>query len=167
MSRLLARLELKVPPVAVALALMASMKLVAGYGPPLLPDAGRADAVGWGLMLLGLGLAIAGVASFSRHDTTVDPMHPERAGALVESGIYRFTRNPMYLGFVVLLLGVAFLVNGWTAVHGPVMLALWLDRFQIRPEERLLRERFGDDFVAYCQRVPRWIGRRRGRSKGR
>lgn len=158
MKSALGWLELRVPPVAAALLIMVSMKLAAGQGAALLSDPTLADAIGWALMLLGLALATAGVVSFQRHDTTVDPMHPEQSETLVESGIYRFSRNPMYLGFSIVLLGVAFKFNSWTAAPGPLVLAIWLDRFQIRPEERLLRERFGEAFDAYCRRVPRWIG---------
>lgn len=158
MNPFLKWLELRIPPVGVALLLMVLMKFASGLGAPLVPDPDLADLIGWFLMILGLVPAIAGVASFRRHQTTVDPRHPESAEALVESGIYRFSRNPMYLGFSVLLLGVAFKFNSWAAVPGPLALAFWLHRFQIRPEERFLRERFGEAFDAYCRRVPRWIG---------
>lgn len=106
---------------------------------------------------LGTTICLAGVLSFRRARTTVNPLHPERATALVDSGIYRFTRNPMYLGFAIILLAWAVLLGSLVALPGVAVFVLYMNRFQIRPEERALNALFGDEFSRYCARVRRWV----------
>ena len=106
--------------------------------------------------LVGLTICLAGVWSFHRAHTTVNPLHPERASALVESGIYRYTRNPMYLGFVLILLAWALLLGSPVAILGVPGFILYMNRFQIVPEERALAALFGTAFSRYCERVRRW-----------
>lgn len=150
-------LELKVPPVAVVLLCFGLMWL----GARLLPLAGFVVP---GRFLLAGALAAAGllvsglgVLSFRRARTTVNPMTPGAASSLVESGIYRRTRNPMYLGFLVFLLGWAvFLSNVFPFLVLPAFV-LYMNRFQILPEERALEARFGAEFAAYRGCVRRWV----------
>jgi protein-S-isoprenylcysteine O-methyltransferase Ste14 len=105
----------------------------------------------------GLAVIVAGVLEFRRARTTVDPVHPEKATAVVESGIYRFTRNPMYLGMLLTLIAwTGFLANPVT-LAGPVLFVLAMNRFQIGPEERALAQLFGDSYRVYLGRVRRWI----------
>lgn len=106
---------------------------------------------------LGTTICLAGVLSFRRARTTVNPLHPERATALVDSGIYRFTRNPMYLGFAIILMAWAVLLGSLLALSGVAVFVLYMNRFQIRPEERALNALFGDEFSRYCARVRRWV----------
>jgi protein-S-isoprenylcysteine O-methyltransferase Ste14 len=150
-------LDLKVPPVAVVVVTAALMWLGARALPRsdfLLP--GRPWVAG-GIALAGALLAVLGVVSFQRAKTTVNPMSPGSSSALVTSGVYRMTRNPMYLGFLLILLGwAAWLSNAMALVPVPGF-ALYLDCFQIRPEERALASRFGQEFNAYKARVRRWI----------
>lgn len=107
--------------------------------------------------LCGVAVCLAGVASFRRARTTVNPLKPESASALVVSGIYRHTRNPMYLGFAIVLLGWCVFLGSALAVLGVAAFVLYIGRFQIRPEERALRELFGAEFDAFCTRVRRWV----------
>ena len=107
--------------------------------------------------LVGLTVCLAGVWSFRRARTTVNPLHPERASALVERGIYRYTRNPMYLGFAVVLLAWALLLGSPVALLGVPGFILYMNRFQIAPEEQALAGLFSDDFARYCGRVRRWL----------
>lgn len=115
---------------------------------------------GWivaGVALVGALIAVAGVISFRRAHTTVNPTKPATASALVVSGIYKYTRNPMYLGFASILLALAvFFSNALALVVIPVFVA-YLNRFQILPEERALASLFPDDFAAYKARVRRWL----------
>ncbi len=121
------------------------------------PQGGGALVVGTALAALGGAVALAGALAFRRARTTVNPMAPQRASTLVTGGIYRFTRNPMYLGMLLVLAGWAvWLGNAAAWVGLPVSVAL-LTRLQIQPEERILAERFGDEFRRYAQRVRRWI----------
>jgi protein-S-isoprenylcysteine O-methyltransferase Ste14 len=97
------------------------------------------------------------VAAFRRARTTVNPLTPDATTALVESGIYRLTRNPMYLGFLLLLLAeIVWLANPVALLAAPAFV-LYLNRFQIGPEERALRNRFGAKFQSYSHRVRRWL----------
>ena len=150
-------LELKVPPVAVTLLAGAAMWLAASILPSLtfpLPYRWIAAVV---LAVAGGAVAVLGVASFRRARTTVNPITPQAASSLVTTGIYRFSRNPMYLGMLLLLAGVAaFLANAAALIVLPLFV-VYMNRFQIQPEERALSAIFGSDFTAYTQRVRRWM----------
>jgi protein-S-isoprenylcysteine O-methyltransferase Ste14 len=102
-------------------------------------------------------MAIAGVISFQRAKTTVNPTRPGSASALVVSGVYRVTRNPMYLGLLLVLLGWGvFLSNVLAFIWIPAYVA-YMNRFQIAPEERALSCLFGQEFLAYKAKVGRWL----------
>lgn len=149
----------RIPPPVYALCTAALIWLVNQYAPILRWVSAPWNKAGWVLMALGLGLDLYSILTFIRSRTTVNPMQPNRASRLVISGVYRLSRNPMYLGMVVLL-------SGWTWLLGsPIgLLAVWLFArtlviVQIGPEEIALRDRFGESYVEYCQSVNRWIGR--------
>ena len=117
----------------------------------------RSLSVATGIAALGVGIAVAGVVSFRRAKTTVNPLNPETASALVTSGIYRRTRNPMYLGALVALLGWAvFLANALAFILTPLFV-IYMNRFQIGPEEKTLTALFGPQFSEYCSKVQRWL----------
>jgi len=100
---------------------------------------------------------MGGVVSFRRAKTTVNPLRPEASAALVSTGVYSFTRNPMYLGMALVLFAwAAYLSSIWSLV-GPVLFALYITRFQIVPEERALERLFGASFAEYKKRVRRWL----------
>jgi len=151
------RLELRFPPL-VLVALFAAAIVAASVWMPLVrvPVPGhRAPAVL--LVLAGLGVALAGVLAFRRARTTVNPMAPQRSTTVVRTGLYRLSRNPMYLGMALVLLGLA----AWgSALTGYALVAGFcgtLTRFQIKPEERALLQRFGPEFADYMAQVRRWI----------
>lgn len=108
------------------------------------------------LVLLGGLFGFGALLRFRRQGTTVSPMRPEQASALVTGGLYRFSRNPMYLGLVCWMMALACYLGGTSVWLGPLLLWGWLDRFQIVPEERALQARFGDAYADYCRRVRRW-----------
>jgi len=111
------------------------------------------------LALAGAGamLSFAGVVAFRQRRTTVNPFTPEQASSLVATGIYRFSRNPMYLGFLLALAGCSvYLANLAAALLLPAFVA-YMNRFQIQPEERALSERFGPQFANYAKAVRRWL----------
>ena len=109
------------------------------------------------ITVLAVGCVLAGIVGFRLARTTVDPLHPERASSVVTNGIYRWTRNPMYLGFGLLLLAFAVkLSNPIVLVWLPVFV-WYMNRFQIVPEEQALERLFGDQYRHYCQHVRRWI----------
>jgi protein-S-isoprenylcysteine O-methyltransferase Ste14 len=150
-------LDLKVPPAAVVVLTAALMWL----GARALPNSdfhlpGRPYTAA-GIVLAGALLAFLGVVSFKRAKTTVNPMSPGSSSALVTSGVYRLTRNPMYLGFLLILSGWAVWLSNALAFAPLPGFVLYLNSFQIRPEERALAARFGREFDAYKARVRRWI----------
>lgn len=150
-------LELKIPPVAVFLACGALMWAIARALPELalpVPGAAMVAAV---LAGIGATLGVAGILAFRRHGTTVHPIHPDKASAIVSEGIYRYTRNPMYLGLALILLAWgAWLRNPVCFACVPAFIA-YMTRFQIRPEERALLAKFGSAFGDYMRSVRRWI----------
>ena len=150
-------LELKIPPPVVALLLGAAMWWLAPMGPATpWPEAMRIG-LAVPLALLGLSLDFSGLVAFVRRHTTINPLSPLRSTALVTSGVYRWTRNPMYLGLACLLTGWAVWLGAWFAFAGPVLFVLYITRFQIRPEERVLSQLFGSAYTDYTRRVRRWI----------
>ena len=109
------------------------------------------------LAAMGLAVIVAGIIRFRQARTTVNPLKPEEASALVDGGVFARTRNPMYLGMALGLAGLAVWLGH---AAGPVMLAGfvgYITRFQIAPEERALRANFGGAFDAYAARVRRWL----------
>jgi protein-S-isoprenylcysteine O-methyltransferase Ste14 len=106
---------------------------------------------------VGMAFDVSGLIAFHRAKTTVNPMKPGAASSLVDSGVYRMTRNPMYVGLVFLLLGwAAYLGSPWT-LAGPFVFAAYINRFQIAPEEQALAALFGEAYLAYRARVRRWL----------
>ena len=150
-------LELKIPPPAVALVVGLAMWRASRYG--VLEGVPPHWRIGAALVAASVGAAfdVAGIFAFGRAKTTVNPMKPEKSVALVRSGVYRITRNPMYVGMVFILLAWAvYLTSAW-ALFGPLVFAAYITRFQIKPEERVLAARFGVEFASYQARVRRWL----------
>ena len=150
-------LEALIPPPIVAVVIAAAMWGVASASPRLqVPTAFRLAAC-VAFAVVGLAFSVAGMISFRRARTTTNPMKPESASSLVRSGIYRVTRNPMYVGVSFDLIAWAvFLSSAW-ALLGPLAFVLYVDRFQIEPEERALSNLFGSEYAAYRARVRRWL----------
>jgi protein-S-isoprenylcysteine O-methyltransferase Ste14 len=150
-------LDTKIPPPIVTAIAAAAMWGAAPFGPSLpLSDGGRLG-VAIALAVAGLAFAALGVLAFRAARTTVDPLRPERASALVSGGIYRVTRNPMYVGMLLLLLAWAAHLSAVLPLLGPIAFVLYINRFQIVPEERALERAFGASFTHYAARVRRWL----------
>jgi protein-S-isoprenylcysteine O-methyltransferase Ste14 len=150
-------LELKVPPVALSLIAAALMWSASLAAPSLDFTLWTTYASSVSLALMGVLTCLASVVSFRRAKTTVNPTKPDATTSLVVSGIYSHTRNPMYLGFLLILLGWAvFLSNPLALVVLPGFV-LYLNRIQILPEECVLALRFGDNYADYCSRVRPWL----------
>ena len=150
-------LELKVPPPVVALLVGAAMWFATPQRASLeLPLVVRIVAFVV-IALAGGATALAGDREFKRARTTINPFKPENSTALVTSGIYRFTRNPMYVGLALVLLGWAALLSSPWALLGPLVFVLYINRFQIAPEERVLSAKFGAAYTEYIARVRRWL----------
>lgn len=114
-------------------------------------------AVFLSLFLIGGIFALLGKIELKRAKTTMRSSKPQDSSCLVTSGVYRISRNPMYTGLVFALLGwAAFLCSAW-ALAGIVLFVLYINRFQIKPEEAFLAGRFGTSFDEYRSCVRRWL----------
>ena len=154
----MSQLELKIPPPLVAATVAGAMVAVSVWLPQVLalPPGVRVGAA-LALAVVGACFDVAGLLAFRKAKTTANPMTPNRSAAVVSTGVYRITRNPMYLGLALILLGLAlYLASPW-ALLGPLVFGAFITRFQIQPEERALTARFGAAYTAYCARVRRWL----------
>lgn len=150
-------LELKIPPLVLLLLFAAAMYGLAIITPQWrlpLPYRG-ALALAWALC--GAVVTALGVVAFRRHQTTVNPVQPEAASQIVQSGIFRHTRNPMYLGFSLILAGWALWLAHPLSILCVPLFVLWLHRLQIKPEERILLQKFGEPYAQYLREVRRWV----------
>jgi protein-S-isoprenylcysteine O-methyltransferase Ste14 len=147
----------QIPPLAVVAATGLAMWLVTRALPGLRFDLPGRSVVAGTLAAVGVVVCVAGVVEFRRAGTTVNPLRPDAVSSLVSGGIYRYTRNPMYLGFALVLLGWAALLAHPLALFGVPAYVVWADRTQIPREERSLAALFGDEFARYCARVRRWL----------
>ena len=150
-------LESKVPPVAAAFLAALLMWLVSRALPAFAFEFPWCEVVAIGLGTVGVVISSLGVLSFRRAGTTVNPIKPGSTTSLVASGVYGMSRNPMYLGFLLLLAAWAVFLSSAPAFLLLPAFAIFIDRFQIVPEERALSAIFGPDFVAYKARVRRWV----------
>jgi protein-S-isoprenylcysteine O-methyltransferase Ste14 len=150
-------LKLKIPPVVVALFTALLMWVVARFLP--VGDVQLPARIFFAILFaaVGVGTSGLGVMAFRRARTTVNPTKPGAASFLVHSGIYSLTRNPMYLGFLLILCGWAILLSNTFVFPFLPMFIMYMNHFQIEPEERALAESFGAMFAGYTTRVRRWI----------
>lgn len=150
-------LEHRIPPPVVGALVAAAMWSVSALGPQLsIPPLPRYVAVAL-LVFAGLCFDVMGLLAFRASRTTVNPLRPERTSALVTGGVYRLTRNPMYVGMAFLLLAWAVHLSAVLPFAGIVAFVLFITRFQIQPEERVLGDIFGERYTEYAARVRRWL----------
>lgn len=150
-------LDLKVPPPAVILLCGTAMWIAAGIVPSLDFVWPAQTPLAIVLATTGFCVDLAGLMAFRSRDTTINPLRPHRARTLVCHGIYRYSRNPMYLGQLIFLAAWAIWLGNAIAFAGLPVFVIYLTRFQIQPEERILAEKFGDDYADYVQSVRRWL----------
>ena len=150
-------LELKIPPVAQFVAIAFGMWVIAKYTPSLSIDIPARGVLVVVFICLGGFFAIPAVSAFRSADTTVDPRCPEKASRLIVKGVYRYSRNPMYLGLLCLLIAWALYLSDVLGFVGLPLFVLSMNHLQIRQEEQAMEARFGDDYRAYRKSVRRWI----------
>ena len=131
-------LELKIPPVVLVVVFALAMWLLALWLPPVALPALWGQVLAGVLAAAGIAVALAGVLAFRRANTTVDPRVPQQTSSLVIRGIYRYSRNPMYLGFLLLLAALASYLMSAAAMVLLPLFVLYMNRWQIAPEERHL-----------------------------
>ena len=115
--------------------------------------------VGVALVIASVGLVVglASIVSFWRAKTTINPTKPTATSSLVTNGTFRFTRNPMYVSLLLYLLAWAVYLSNWLALLFVPVFVLYINQFQITPEERVLSSLFGPEYAAYKRRVRRWL----------
>jgi len=150
-------LELKVPPVAVVVIAAAGMWAVSQVSSGLHFSFPGAAWLSAGIAVVGIVIAILGVTEFRGAGTTVDPRVPEQSDSLVTSGVYRHSRNPMYAGMLLVLAGWGLFLGNFLSLLFVPAFFLYMNRFQIIPEERFMRASFGQSYSEYSSRVRRWV----------
>ncbi|MDO6426072.1 isoprenylcysteine carboxylmethyltransferase family protein [Thalassotalea sp. 1_MG-2023] len=150
-------LELKIPPLLLMCFFAVIMWLSKDISTPIILSSQLTIIMTLVFLFAGLFVIVAGVVAFKKANTTVDPTKPQSSATLVDSGIYRVTRNPMYLGFSCWLMALCFYTANPILIGFVVLFVLYLEQFQITPEERALEQLFGQPYLDYCQQVRRWI----------
>ena len=150
-------LETKIPPPVVLFLLGIAAFGAAHFLPALSFDFPLRRLLAMSLAFVGLALNLLPKLAFQRAGTTINPLRPALSTHLVTSGIYRYTRNPMYLGHAAILLGWALYLRNAAAFVAIPAFMLYITRFQIQPEERYLSTRFPGAYAAFCRQVSRWL----------
>ncbi|WP_293007892.1 isoprenylcysteine carboxylmethyltransferase family protein [Nitrosomonas sp.] len=150
-------LELRIPPVIQVIIIGVAMWGLSSFFPAFNASSIATTAVGAIFILIGIALAALGVLEFRKANTTVDPRVPDKSSQLVETGVYRISRNPMYLGFLLILSGWAFYLMNYMAFVLLPTFVLFMNTYQIKPEEKYMMQKFSKKFKAYAARVRRWI----------
>ena len=150
-------LENRVPPPLVVVLIGVAMAVIAWFTPAAEMGSSLRFVGGGIIIALGVLVVVQGARTFWQNKTTINPVDLESASALVTSGVFRFSRNPMYVGFTAMLLGWAVFLAAPSALLGPVAFVLFTNRFQIVPEERVMRDKFGQAYDDYQAQVRRWL----------
>lgn len=151
------KLELLIPPPVVAAVIAALMWQIAPIVPSPAQLADHHIVLSSVVAFAGVISAVAGVFVVVKNKTTINPHSPQKTSHLVTSGIYRYTRNPMYVGMLLVLGGWGLYLSHIVPLLMPLLFVLYINRFQIIPEEQVLVDKFGDEFVDYMRVTHRWI----------
>ena len=153
---MLKMLELKVPPLIVTLIFgflmwTVSILISLNYGHYFFKSASCL------VFLVGLVIALVAVLKFRKEDTTVDPRDPTKSERLVVTGVYRYTRNPMYLSFLLFLVSYGLFLGNLANLISLLLFILYMNLYQIKPEEKILLAKFQSSYRVYMQTVRRWL----------
>ena len=146
-----------IPPVAQGLIAILLILVLSRYAPLYYLNFDYQKIVAGVLTGAGAGVALSGVLAFGKLSTTVDPRYPEQASELVIIGIYKYSRNPMYLGILLVLIGIAVFFGALSSVFIIYLFVIYINKFQIVPEEMALQEKFGGRYTQYARNVRRWM----------
>ena len=149
-------LELKIPPPIVLLFCLCLAYVLSHYL-HLLALPSRLSGLYWYIGATGVLLSLAGIWEFHKAKTTIDPTRPQKARHLVSGGIYRITRNPMYLGMLFIIVAAIFKFSNYYGFIALPVFILYITQFQIKPEERIIEGVFGEEYVLYKKNVRRWL----------
>jgi len=151
------KLENKIPPPILMLLVAASMWSASKCQSAISIEPRLHFALTAVLGAVGLFFGVGGIITFRLATTTINPVHIDQASRVVTGGIYRITRNPMYVGLTGLLASWSVFLTVPATLLGPILFALFTHRFQILPEERVMSAKFGQDYDEYRNRVRRWL----------
>lgn len=147
----------KIPPPIVTLVFAGLMWLVANHAAQFRFEASWMSWLSVVLLLAGISVAVLGVIQFNRAQTTVNPLKPDTASSLVTAGIFTRTRNPMYVGMLLVLIGWWLWLGSLLNLLLIAGFVVYMNEFQIKPEEQAMEKLFGAEFTAYKSRVRRWL----------
>ena len=149
-------LELKFPPAVVLLFCLGLAYTLSHFFIVIaMPSMGF--ALHWYISASGVLVALAGIVAFRKAKTTLNPTTPEKSSYLVSGGIFRVTRNPMYLGMQLIIIAAIFKFGNYYGFIAAVFFNLYITQFQIKPEERIIERIFGDEYLHYKKKVRRWL----------
>lgn len=150
-------LENRIPPLVLVVIIGLTMFAISSLLPTMEVNRSYSFFLSMLLFSIGIFFVIAGVLEFKRKQTTVDPREPEKASTLVVSGVYRLSRNPMYVGFALFLVALVAYLRSPVLSVGVIFFVMYMNRFQIEPEERVMATIFGEAYVRYKAIVRRWL----------
>jgi protein-S-isoprenylcysteine O-methyltransferase Ste14 len=149
--------HLKIPPALIGAGFALIQLVVARQIPRLAVEIETQIPIALFVAAIGFGIAIFGVLSFKKAATTVNPLSPEKTRSLVKSGVYSYSRNPMYLGMMIVLVAWSIYIGNVASTAIVVLFWAYITHFQIKPEEEALNVLFPEDFRDYCQNIRRWL----------
>ena len=109
------------------------------------------------ILSIGILILLNPVLKFKKSKTTINPIKFKKVNKLVTSGIYKYSRNPMYLGLLMIVVSSSIFYLNIYSILTPLFFYLWINRFQIKREEVFLTEKFGEDYLSYKKKTRRWI----------
>lgn len=157
MIRRIEILQLKIPPPIYALMIAISMWLLNQYWPLFQLIESPWNKIGIGIMVAAATLDVWSLVLFFRKHTTLNPMKPKNTSGIVTSGLYRISRNPMYLGLLIILAGFAIWLGSFSPFLALPVFYWLITHMQIKPEERILEAAFGQQYLDFKHRVRRWL----------
>jgi len=153
---MLKKLELLLPPLPLTFVVAFLMWFINEQMPNSMQFTGQ-NLLATFVLILGVLFILPAGISFIRAKTTVDPRTPDKSNKLVITGLYTMSRNPMYLGMILCLIALSIAQGNVLNLMLSIGYGFYLSRFQIQPEERFLKAKFGEQYTEYCQHVRRWI----------
>ena len=150
-------LELKVPPLIQVTVIGLTMFIASRFLPKVESGYFIQMMLAVTSIIVGIYFCLSGVIEFRRHKTTVDPRYPDNASELVDTGIYKISRNPMYVGFALSLVSTVFFLRSPILLLGFVVFVVYINKYQIMPEESHLSRAFGPKYDQYKRKVRRWL----------
>lgn len=150
-------MKLKIPPAVVTLFFASLMWIMDKYIHFKGTDFQGSSWLAVSFFAAGGTVGLVGLIQFYRQSTSINPHKPDNASSLVDSGIYQFSRNPMYLALLLILISYGIYLGNMLAILVLPFFVLYINYFQIIPEEKVLQQKFGEEFEKYRSQVPRWI----------